>query len=77
MAQGGSELWIEMIWFLYFWRKKYAARKIYKECSLEEVKLLEQSLGLDLPMQYKEFLLGIGNGAGKFFQGTDIFFICD
>lgn len=44
-----------------------------KGCSLEEVALLERSAGLSLPLQYREFLLGVGKGAGKFFHGTDIF----
>lgn len=41
--------------------------------SPHEVSLLERSANLKFPLQYKEFLLGVGNGAGEFFVGTDIF----
>ena len=42
-------------------------------CMPWEVAKLENSLEVQLPKQYKEFLLSVGHGAGKFFQGTDIF----
>ncbi|WGG52210.1 SMI1/KNR4 family protein [Rugamonas sp. DEMB1] len=41
--------------------------------SLEDVAVLEKAIGQNLPAQYREFLLGIGCGAGEFLQGTDIF----
>lgn len=41
--------------------------------SPHEVSLLERSANLKFPLQYKEFLVGVGNGAGEFFVGTDIF----
>jgi hypothetical protein len=41
--------------------------------SAEEVATLARSAGQNLPAQYREFLLGIGHGAGEFLQGTDIF----
>jgi hypothetical protein len=41
--------------------------------SLEDVAALEKAVGQNLPALYREFLLGIGRGAGKFLQGTDIF----
>lgn len=43
-------------------------------CSPQEVWSLEQSVGMSLPAQYKEFLLAIGHGAGKFFRGTCILY---
>jgi len=44
-----------------------------KGASFAEVEELEAATGKDLPAQYREFLLGLGNGAGDFFQGRDIF----
>lgn len=41
--------------------------------ALEDVAALERAIGQNLPAQYREFLLGIGRGAGEFLQGTDIF----
>ena len=41
--------------------------------SLDDVAALERAIGRGLPQQYREFLFGIGCGAGEFFQGTDIF----
>lgn len=41
--------------------------------SPEDVAALEKVVGRKLPLQYREFLLGIGFGAGRFMQGTDIF----
>lgn len=44
-----------------------------KGASLEEIAAVEAAIGKVLPAQYREFLLGIGWGAGRFLQGTDIF----
>lgn len=41
--------------------------------SLEDITALETATEQNLPAQYREFLLGIGRGAGDFLQGTDIF----
>ena len=39
----------------------------------DDIAALEKVIGRKLPLQYREFLLGIGFGAGRFLQGTDIF----
>lgn len=44
-----------------------------KGASFAEVKKLEAATGKALPAQYREFLFGLGNGAGDFFKGRDIF----
>lgn len=44
-----------------------------KGASLDDIAALEKVAGRKLPEQYREFLLGIGRGAGEFLQGTDIF----
>jgi hypothetical protein len=44
-----------------------------KGASMDDVAAIEETIGQPLPGQYREFLLGIGRGAGKFFEGTDIF----
>lgn len=41
--------------------------------SWEEVAVLEKKLRQSLPAQYREFLLGVGRGAGEFLHGTVIF----
>ncbi len=40
----------------------------------DEIRMLEQQLGLPLPGAYKEFLLWIGHGAGGFLRGSDCFY---
>ncbi|WP_082591422.1 SMI1/KNR4 family protein [Duganella sp. Root198D2] len=40
----------------------------------EEVARLEANIGKSLPSEYREFLSGVGRGAGRFLNGTDIFF---
>src|SRR2546427_7147945 len=54
--------------------KKICTKEEMEGCSLENVEMLEKNASLSLPLQYREFLLGIGRGAGILFQGTDIFF---
>jgi hypothetical protein len=44
-----------------------------KGASVDDIAALEKVIGRKLPLQYREFLLGIGFGAGRFLQGTDIF----
>jgi len=39
-----------------------------------EIARLERTLNLRLPQQYKTFLQSCGQGAGRFFTGTDMFF---
>ena len=39
----------------------------------EEIADLEVNVGKRLPSRYREFLLGIGRGAGRFLNGRDIF----
>ncbi|HEX8033642.1 MAG TPA: SMI1/KNR4 family protein [Ktedonobacterales bacterium] len=43
-------------------------------CSEREVEILERHLGVTLPQAYKEYLLWIGHGAGRFERGTDCFY---
>jgi len=43
-------------------------------CSFEDVASLEAGVKKALPLAYKDYLLKIGRGAGRFFQGTDIFY---
>lgn len=45
-----------------------------KGCTVDEVSELERLVGIKFPSQYRNFLLDVGNGAGNFFRGTDIFF---
>ncbi len=54
--------------------KKICTKEEMEGCSLENVEMREKNASLSLPLQYREFLLGIGRGAGILFQGTDIFF---
>ena len=42
-------------------------------CTPEEVARIEARFGLRLPRIYREFLLAMGRGAGRFFRGTDVF----
>lgn len=41
--------------------------------SAEEVQALSESVGVSLPSAYQEFLLAVGNGAGAFLEGEDVF----
>ena len=43
-------------------------------CTQDEVIKLEVKLGFLLPKAYQEFILLMGNGAGKFLRGSDCFF---
>ena len=43
-------------------------------CSNEEIEYLENYTTHPLPETYKQFLIHMGHGAGKFFEGTDIFY---
>jgi len=43
-------------------------------CTEDEIRILEQWLGLPLPGAYKEFLLWMGHGAGGFMRGSDCFY---
>lgn len=43
-------------------------------CTQDEVIELERQLGISLPKAYREFLLSMGYGAGKFLRGSDCFF---
>ena len=43
-------------------------------CSEHEAQRLERYLGVRLPQAYKEYLLWIGHGAGRFMRGTDCFY---
>lgn len=44
-----------------------------KGCLEIGVREIEKNFGYHLPKIYREFLLKMGLGAGKFYQGTDIF----
>jgi SMI1-KNR4 cell-wall len=43
-------------------------------CSESEVDAYFNGVGVKLPTSYREFLLAIGHGSGKFLLGTDILF---
>jgi hypothetical protein len=43
-------------------------------CTPDEVRALEQQVGLVLPEAYKEFLLWMGHGAGGFLQESNCFY---
>jgi|SRR5450830_916505 len=43
-------------------------------CSDEEIEIIEKHFSCILPYEYRKFLSIAGKGAGKLFQGTDIFF---
>jgi hypothetical protein len=43
-------------------------------CTEDEIRMLEQQIGLPLPGAYKEFLLWMGHGAGGFLRGSDCFY---
>ena len=42
--------------------------------SQQEIRDLELRLKIKLPIQYKDFLLSMGRGAGKFMQGSSVFY---
>lgn len=44
-----------------------------RTASESDVAALEQAVGQRLPLQYRSFLIAVGSGAGRFFEGTDIF----
>jgi len=43
-------------------------------CTLDEVQELERLEGVQLPQAYKDYLLKMGKGAGRFLEGTDAFY---
>jgi len=43
-------------------------------CTDKEIEFIAQHFGCELPPAYHEFLTIAGKGAGKLFQGTDIFY---
>jgi len=43
-------------------------------CTASEVEALEAKIGLKLPAAYREFLLLMGHGAGKYMLGSDCFY---
>lgn len=45
-----------------------------KPCSVEEVRLLQKIVNINLPEAYQEFLLLMGHGAGCLFEGSHIFY---
>ncbi len=52
----------------------YARTDEIRGCTPEEVAGIEARFGLRLPQVYREFLLAMGRGAGRFFRGTDVFY---
>jgi hypothetical protein len=43
-------------------------------CSDREIDIIEKHFSFTLPYEYRKFLSVAGKGAGKLFQGSDIFF---
>lgn len=51
-----------------------AVKEDIKHCSSEDIASLKATSGGYLPIVYEQYLLKIGRCAGKFMQGTDIFY---
>jgi hypothetical protein len=51
-----------------------ATEQEVKPCSEEDVASFNESTGSISPVTYEQFLLKIGKEAGRFMQGTDIFY---
>lgn len=51
----------------------FASSSSIKGCWEKGIREIEKDFGYKLPDMYRQFLLKMGCGAGKFFQGTDIF----
>ncbi len=45
-----------------------------QSCSYAEISMLETHWQLQLPMVYRSFLMHMGNGAGRFMEGSDVFY---
>jgi hypothetical protein len=43
-------------------------------CTLEQIEEIETDIGIPLPSAYREFLAKMGQRAGRFFVGTDMFY---
>lgn len=54
-------------------RTGLATKRDIQGCADEEIASLEAAYGA-LPNAYLKFLLELGNGAGEFMQGTDVFY---
>jgi hypothetical protein len=48
--------------------------EILKPCLPHEISLFEKTFDVELPQTYKDFLLLMGKGAGKFMLGNSCFF---
>ena len=57
-----------------FKQLKTAEPNEVQPCTDAEVIHLEQQIGQPLPAAYREFLLWMGHGAGRFFVGADYFY---
>src|SRR5258708_6076420 len=55
--------------------KKICTKEEMEGCSLGNVEMLEKNGSLILPLQFGEFLLGLGRVVAILFQGTNIFFL--
>jgi hypothetical protein len=44
-------------------------------CTEHEVATLEREAGVRLPRRFRDYLLAVGRGAGRFLQGTDAFYV--
>lgn len=53
---------------------KLADEQDIEGCSLAEIAVLEDRCGNPLPKKYKDFMVFMGRKAGRFLQGTDIFY---
>jgi len=52
----------------------HITKDMLRGCSDEEIAALEVHFNCRLPSSYRDFLSIAGKGAGKLFQGTDIFY---
>lgn len=55
-------------------RAGLAKSREIRGCSVKEVLKLESFMSVSLPGLYKDFLLAMGHGAGRYYEGTDIFY---
>ena len=51
-----------------------ASENTAKGCTLEQIAEIESKFDCRLPKIYKAFLSRFGNGAGRFFLGSDVFY---
>jgi hypothetical protein len=56
--------------------REVASRGSILGCDPNEIAEIESHIGHKLPFAYREFLMQMGRGAGRFYEGTDMFYPC-